>query len=93
MSQQSCGSLYDEFQLLTNTLDIVTFYDLSEQTRDSPVSIYHLLKTPVLKLQQLLYLDRFSYIIPGDLWCFMLFSYTWEEEYLYGDKAPLCGYS
>lgn len=66
--------------LLTDTLDFVTFYDLSEQTRDSPVSIYHLLKTPVLKLQQVLYLDCFICIIPGDLWCFMLFNYKWEEE-------------
>lgn len=66
--------------LLTNTLDFVTFYDLSEQIRDSPVSIYHLLKTPVLKLQQLLYLDCFSYISPGDLWWFMLFNYIWEEK-------------
>jgi len=66
--------------LLTSTLDFVMFYDLLEQSRESPVSACHVLKTPVLKLQQLLYLDCFSYIIPGDLSCFMLFNCIWEKE-------------
>lgn len=77
---RAVGLCMTNSSLLTNTLDFVTFYDLSEQIRASPVSIYHLLKTPVLKLQQLLYLDCFSYISPGDLWCFMLFNYIREEK-------------
>lgn len=56
--------------LLTNTLDFVTFCDLSEQARHSPVPADHLPKTPVLQLQQLLYLGCFSCIIPGGVLCY-----------------------
>lgn len=93
ISQQSCGSLMNS-SLLTNTLDFVTFCDLSEQTRDRPVSISHLLKIPVLKLQQLLYLDCFSYIIPSicGVSCYLT-THGRRGGVLYSDKALLGGYS
>lgn len=59
---------------------LVLLPSVTSQSRDSPIYIYHLLKTSVLELQQPLYLVFFSCIIPGDLWCSMQFNYICKEK-------------
>lgn len=79
MSQESCGSLYDEFQ---PTEKYAWFcYLLWPPRAGTVLSIYTTCwKRLSLSFSSFFYLVFFSCIIPGDLWCFMQFNYIWEEK-------------